>query len=143
MLPGAARTGDNCPFTTQCPLNNHSSGRSGPAVRRLLRIFLLFLEATDGPAACAAAAARRADIAIVAEAEAVRVVATGRTGPPAAAAADIVEAATAVAQITRSRIPNRTGAAKLVAEVHSFVRGVVRVAAEITAAANGSGPDAA
>ena len=34
VLPGAARTGDYFPFTTQCPLNNHRSGRSGPEVRR-------------------------------------------------------------------------------------------------------------
>ena len=44
-LDGRARARKGCcpaqpgqeitsPFTTQCPLNNHSSGRSGPAVRR-------------------------------------------------------------------------------------------------------------
>ena len=49
---------------------------------------------------------RRRDVAIVAEVQAVRVVIARRSRPIAAAVADIVETATAVAAITRSRIPD-------------------------------------
>ena len=54
-------------------------------------------------AVCPIVVVRRVDIAIVVEVEVVRVVVIGRTGPPVAVVADIVEAAIVVVQITRSR----------------------------------------
>ena len=99
------------------------------------------MEATDRLTICAEAVGRRVDIAIVVEVEEVRVEVIGRTGPPAAAGADTDEAAIVVFHITRSRIPNRTGAAKLVAEVHSFICGVPGMG-EFTAGLCGFRPDA-
>lgn len=92
-------------------------------------------------AGCASAVVRRVDIATAVEEEAVRVVAIERTGPPAADEADKVEAAIVVGQITRSRIPNRVGAAELAGEVHSFICGVPGIG-EGTAGICGFGPDA-
>ena len=85
---------------------------------------------------------RREDSAtVVVEVEVVRAVAIGRTGAQVAAAADIDEAAIVAVQTTRSRIPNRGGAAKLVAEVHSFICGVPGMG-ERTAGICRFGPDA-
>ena len=108
-------------------------------------LFSLFLEATNGEAVCAAVVAvRRADIAIAIEVEVVRAVVIGRTRPPKAVVTDTVEAAIAVVQTTRSRIPNRAGAgaAELAGEVHTFVRGVPSIG-EPTAGICGFGPYAA
>ena len=71
------------------------------------------------------AAARRTDVAIVAEAQAVREVAARVSRPTEADVADIVEAAIVAAARTRSWVPDSTGRTELAGEVHTFVGTVV------------------
>ena len=71
-------------------------------------------------------AARRIDVAIVVEAQAVRLVAVRRCRPTVAADTDTAEASIAVAATPRSRIPDGGSTAELAGEVHAFIGTVVK-----------------
>ena len=89
--------------------------------------YWLFHLTTDGKAGCPVVVVRRVDIANVVEEEAARAVVIRRTGPPETVAADTVEAATAVAQTTRGRIPDSGGGAKLAIEVHTLIGVIIGI----------------
>ena len=67
---------------------------------------LLFSDATDCLTACSSAVVRRTDVAIVVEAQVVRVVTVRRSRPVEAVVADTAQTAIAAVAITRSRVPS-------------------------------------
>ena len=89
------------------------------------------METTDRLTVRAKVADRRTDEAIAVEVQEERVVEARRCRPIVAAATDIVETATAVVAITRSRIPNYGGIAELAGEVHAFVSAIVWIVSNV------------
>lgn len=87
-----------------------------------------YLDAADRQTVRAIVEAHRIDSAIEVEAQVVREVAARRCGPMAAVVADIVETASAVVAITRTRVPYSRCRTKLAGEVHAFVCIVVWIA---------------
>ena len=84
------------------------------------------METTDRPTAHAIAVVRRIDAAIVVEVQVVRVDAVRRGRPIDTVVTDIIEAATAVAAETRSRIPNSLVGTELTGKVHAFVDTIIK-----------------